>query len=64
MVWQVGKSDRIANRGYMLQTPGTMFRLACLMVVTVILLSACGGDTGAPIATIRGPALLFFYTDN
>jgi hypothetical protein len=48
----------------MLQTPVTTFRLACMMAVTVILLSACGGGTDASTATIRGPALLFFYTDN
>ncbi len=48
----------------MLQTPGTTFRLACMLAVTVILLSACGGGTDASRATVRGPALLFFYTDN
>lgn len=48
----------------MLQTPAPMFRLTCLTAATVILLSACGGGTDASTATVRGPALLFFYTDN
>ncbi len=48
----------------MLQSPVITFRLACIIAATVILLSACSSGTGAPTATIRGPALLFFYTDN
>jgi hypothetical protein len=34
------------------------------MAALVILLSACAGGTDVSTATVRGPALLFFYTDN
>jgi len=39
--------------------------LAVLLTVMFSVLSACG-STGitAPPATINGPALIFFYTDN
>jgi hypothetical protein len=48
----------------MLQASAPTFSLTCLIAVTALLLSACGGGTDASTATVRGPALLFFYTDN
>jgi hypothetical protein len=48
----------------MLQAPTLTFRLTCLIAVTAILLSACAGGMDTSTATVRGPALLFFYTDN
>jgi hypothetical protein len=64
MVWQLRETIAITNRGRMLQASAPTFRLTCLIAVTAILLSACGGGTDASTATVRGPALLFFYTDN
>ena len=39
--------------------------VAALITLMLIILSGCG-STGvtAPPATINGPALIFFYTDN
>jgi ABC-type glycerol-3-phosphate transport system substrate-binding protein len=40
-------------------------KLFWLPLVLALFLAACGGQTAeAPAATVEGPALVMFYTDN